>query len=410
MPEALAEAANVEAVESPIESTETVETEPIEPGESGSEETPSENTEQVNAKPISLTDQVKKNRAALKAIDPKFADAIQAMVFRDGRLAREFPGGLNEAIQLKQTISEFGGREGLQESQEALADYGSLEEMFEKGDRQFIERLADAAPQSFSAIMPAGLEKWKAVDGETYNHVMAQIMIQTLDSAKVSQTLAQIWQATEKKELKDAIESIWNVIDGYREVASKAPERKVDPQNEALNRREQELNQREMRTFMAPISSSGRQQIADIVNSEMTRGYQWSETSQDVQDAIRERVTAEIVNASKKDKTFSDNFARYRDRQDAKGLENHIKSFQAKVGPAIVQKVARLFNVKPKISPSGTKVVNKAAPVTQTAVPKGWERISRQPTPGEIDRVRTTADMIMDNKAIMKSGKKVMWA
>lgn len=351
---------------------------------------------------------------ALKAIDPALPAALRTAAFELGSLYREFPGGLKEAVQVKQALGEIGGIEGIKETQEAISDYVALESLFEKGDAQFIERLADALPSSFSQIMPAGLEKWKQADPEMYNHVQARVMIQTLDSARVSDTLEAVWRQLDGEKqgpLKDAIAQIWQTLDGYRQAGAKAPERKIDPQAEALTKREQELAAREVKAMLSPIANEGRRQIETITDREMNASYRWNETDSDIKSAVGERIRLEVVRASKKDPSFNREWERLKERGDSAGLQRHLKNFQEKVTPAIVQRVARLFAVKPKNA--GPAVVKK--PVAQVtangkAPERGWEKISAQPSAAQMDRAKTTADMILDNKAILKDGRKVAWA
>ena len=72
-----------------------------------------------------------------------------------------------------------------------------------------------------------------------------------------------------------------------------------------------------------------------------------------------------------------------------------------------IERAAKLFRVAPKNAPA-----TKAAPVaaaTTKPVERGWERVSGPPKPSETDRTKTSDDMVLDGKAILKSGRKVMW-
>jgi hypothetical protein len=415
MPEDMGSIETVETGAEP-EVVETVET-GAETTETGNEvDTPVEKQEltpKAGAKgKVNLSEVAKKSGEALKAIDPALPAAIRTAAFELGGLYREFPGGLREAVALKTAFSELGGAEGAKELQEAVADYGSLEQMFEKGEGAFWERLADASPQAFSQGMPAGLEKWKAVDPEMYNHVQSRVMMNTLDGAKVSETLEAIWSAiTDEKQqpLKDAVAKIWQTLDGFRKAGEKAPERKVDPQNEVLTRREQELAQRETRALLMPIKNEGLTQIRTLTDREMSQGYQWSATDPDVQQAVRERVQSEVVKASGKDKTFVDEFERLKARGDSSGLSRHVKNFQDRVTPSIVQRVAKLFAVKPKNAGAVIKKTPAQATVA-TKADQGWVKISAQPNASSVNRSATTDDMILNNKAILRDGRKVQWA
>ena len=101
-----------------------------------------------------------------------------------------------------------------------------------------------------------------------YNYVQARVLTQTLDGARVSETLERIWEGLDAEKqvpAKNAIAEIWKMLDGFRKVGDKAPERKTNPQNEELTRREQELSAREAKALISPIANEGRRQIETIV-------------------------------------------------------------------------------------------------------------------------------------------------
>ena len=300
MPEVEGSVAIAEPIESAV-AEESVET-PAEGAESGAEVTESSNESDSGAEKDGLTPKydpkskdyfdkiVKSNQTELKAIDQNLPAKIRTLNHEVSGLYKEYPGGLKEAVAQKRVLSEYGGVEGLKETQQVLSDYSALESKFEKGDPAFLADLADALPSAFSQIMPGGLSKWKAVDPEGYNHHQAQVFVQTLDQFKVSDTLAQIWQQVDKPEIKQALEYIWNQIDGLRKVGEKVPERKTNPQDEALTKREQDLAAREQRALIQPITNEGRQQLQTITDREMTASYKWAETDPSVREAVAERV------------------------------------------------------------------------------------------------------------------------
>lgn len=381
----------------------------------------SQEKEGLTAKPgakgrLNLTEIAKTKADALKAIDPALPEAVRKAAFELGGLYREFPGGLKEAVALKNTLSEYGGAESLKETAEAVGDYQRLEDQFEKGDPAFITSLADAAPDSFSHIMPAGLEKWKQVDPEMYNYVQARVLTQTLDGVRASEIIARIHNALDPEKAADfrtELAQLYNALEGFRKTGEKAPERKTNPQNEELNRREEELAKRESRAVLAPVANEGRRQLETITDREMRTGYQWDETDRDVQDAVKDRVRFEVIQVGKKDKTFNREFERLKERGDSEGLMRHVRNFQDRVTPGIVQRVARLFAVKTKAA--GKAVAKPAIKPGNGAKPseRGWETIARQPTAGQIDyraMGRNADDMILANKAILKDGRKVQWA
>lgn len=416
----MGETAIVEPVESsePVESVDSGAETSTEASEGGSQGEPGHESTETQPKvtpkgKLDLASVVKTKAEALKSIDPALPAAIRTAAFELGSLYREFPGGLKEAVQVKNALGEIGGVEGIKEYTEALGDYQALESLFEKGDPQFMVRLAETLPQSFSQIMPAGLEKWKQSDPEMYNHVQSRVMVQTLDSAKFSDTIEQIWSRLDPEKQKgerDALAQLWQTIDGFRKSAEKAPERKTNPQDEALQKREQELAARETKALLAPVANEGRQQIQTITDREMNTGYRWADTDPEIKSAVQERVRQEVVKASSKDKTFTNEFERLKERSDGAGLSRHVRNFQERVTPGIVQRVAKLFAVRPKNA--GPVAVKKPAVVANGngKAEQGWAHVSQMPNPSQVDRRKTTDDMVLANRAILKDGRKVAWA
>ena len=364
-----------------------------------------------------LADVVKKSGEALKAIDPSLPAAIRTAAFEQASLYREFPGGLKEATGLKRTISEYGGVDGIKENAETVSEFGALAQAFFDGKPDFVDNLIEESAPAFSQMMPDGMAKWKQVDGDAYTHHVARAMMDTLRPLGVAETLAELYNALDPKEAapyRAKLETLYNAFMGIREKAEKVPEKKVDPRAEQLTQREQQIAEREQRAMMAPIANEGRQQIESITAREMTQSYQWDKTDPSVKEAVSERVRNEVISASKKDTGFCAELDRLRARGDAAGLARHVKSFQDRVTPAIVQRVARLFNVKPK----GAATITAKKPVAGTngtvkASDQGWTRWTEgtPPRANLVDRSKTTDDMILSNPAkyVLKDGRKVLW-
>ena len=162
---------------------------------------------------------------------------------------------------------------------------------------------------------------------------------------------------------------------------------------------------------MRRIATEGRQQIQGILDREMMRDYQWDKTDADVKQAVADKILARVKEASGKDKTFTDEFERLKARSDWAGLSRHLKNFQERVTPGLIPSVARLFAVKSKVAPVAAKkpVVMNGKPAEAT----GWVQISQQPKAAQIDygkMGRGAEDMLLENKAILKDGRRVTWA
>lgn len=364
---------------------------------------------------LNLAEVAKASADQLKAINPALPSAIQKAAYELRSLYGEFPGGLKEAVALKNTLGEYGGLEGIKETVETVTEFGNLAKAFLDGKPDFVDNLIKESPAAFSQMMPDGLAKWKANDPESYNHHQAKVFVQTLDQHKFSDTLEKLWTDAKDQPTKDALAYMWQQIDGMRKMGEKSPERKVDPKNEQYEKREKELAAREEKAFLAPIATVGKQQIGTILEREMAAGYQWGKTDAEVRDEVKRKVQEEVIKISKKDPTFGREFERLKGRGDSERLQSHIKDFQERVTPNIVQRVARLFNVAPKNAgaQSGVKKPVPATPAASGPESTAWVRISGQPKFKDMDTSamgRNYEDLIMSNKAILRDGRRVQWA
>lgn len=365
---------------------------------------------QATAKtPVTLESLAKTHRETLKAIDPSLPGKIRDAVFAQAALTREFPGGLKEAVATRDAVAQYGGLEGLEEINSAVSDYQKLESQYEKAPQEFAKSLAQEGPQSFSAMMPTGLTEWKRVDPEMYTHTMASVMISTLDGHQVSQRLANAWKSATTPELKAEIEQVWNLIEGYRDVAAKQPERRTDPRAEEISQREQDIQAREARLMMAPVQATGDARIKTVAEREMAQSYRWDQTDPDVKDAVMDRIRTELGKTLAKNPAYTGPRDRMKAAGNVEGLKRHTQQYFDKSLPDIVQRVARLFNVKPKNAGNGVKKPVVATAAT-TKIDQGWVRVAKMPSLSAIDRSKTTEDMAYDGKAILKDGRKVQWA
>ncbi len=365
---------------------------------------------------LSVKEVAQKSADALKAIDPALPGTLRAMDYELSGYKREFPGGPKEAAALKTSISEFGGLEGIKESVETVAEFGALARAFFDGKPDFVDNLIKESPAAFAQMMPDSIAKWKQIDQAGFEHSIARSIVDTLKPEGISETLAAIHNALDPekgKEMRAELARLYNVFEGIKAKAEKAPERKVDPKEEQLTQREQSLNQKERDIAMKPVTAAGKAQITEILDREMMQGYQWDKTDGDVKQAVKSWVESEMAKVLGKDKEYLRERDRFRERGDYEGLTRHIKATQERAMPHIIERVARLFAVKPKNAGTPIKKPVVSSNGTSGEVDEGWVRISTQPKASEIDygkMGRNADDMIMDGKAILKSGRKVQWA
>src|SRR5437879_431417 len=161
-----------DGLEAPVETPEGEQPEGI--------ETPEGETPDVVAGP----DKIKAHIEALKKTDPVLAKEIKNLFFAADALKKEIPGGLPEIRQMKATIDELGGADGIESIKAEKAEWAQIDADFAAGNVKVLDKFAEVNPEGFSKLIPAALDNLATVDRESYNHALSGIFVSTLDSWK----------------------------------------------------------------------------------------------------------------------------------------------------------------------------------------------------------------------------------
>src|SRR5271157_4444696 len=101
-----------------------------------------------------LRDAFKKLNASDNPDDKAVAKEIKRLHFGDQAFRKEFPGGLQEVRQLKETVSQLGTVEEVTAAKEAAAKLDEIDSKWMKADPAFIDELVNLNPDSFKSLVP----------------------------------------------------------------------------------------------------------------------------------------------------------------------------------------------------------------------------------------------------------------
>jgi hypothetical protein len=336
--------------------------------------------------------------AQLKTTDPKLANQLKSQWFAEQAFKAEFAGGLKEARALKQFQEQVGGEEGWKQVQEALSASRQADELFAKGDISVIDNLATNQPEGFAKLVPAALDKLATVNPEMYQHVGARIVAASLP-VDVMNAAYQALLAGEQT--KPAAEALKRWFDSIQQLASKAPQKKIEPERRKLEQEKQEWQSAKTREFQKGIAdevtSSAAKQTTDLLKGLAgTRVLSEAATAR-----LRANIERELDAQLLADKGFIEKRDRLLKEGDRVKILANFNQEVTKRLPEITKRVYREFY--------GT-----AAPVkAKTDVGQGTGGATgqaKQPSRDQIDWTRTTQRMILDNQAFVKGQTaKVTW-
>jgi hypothetical protein len=331
---------------------------------------------------------------------------VRDAVFGAQQSRKEFPaGGIKEAIEYRDTVKSFGGVQGIKEAKSYLDNYDNLDSLYTEGKPEFVQQIAQGDPEAFERMVPLAIEQFSKQSPEQYQHIMSKVLVNTLDAAGFPNLIEQIY-AKADDQTKPLLEKLWNSIEGYRTLAAKVPEKKVDPERQRLEEEKQQWQQQKIQEIGDSVNRGTAQYRNTVIARELKPFAKWEDLDDDRRAAVirevRER-TKKIVNV---DEDFKNSRLRYLQAGDSEGLAKLERDWVDQHVPGIVPKVGKLFWSNPKPQPKGDAkpTANGIKP------PQGFKTVSAMPTADKIDRRATTRDMVMKNQAVLIGGQKVTWA
>jgi len=409
--------ATVEAPELEVggETTETVDTGADVTAEPETAETTTETDAEVQPGQLRPVENGRLSPAAkaaldqVKATDPKLAASFQKALFLADRVARELPGGFKEVQQLKQTIEQLGGEQGIQEFQQELGGWRDFDEQFTAGDPKVLEFLTGTpeAKDAFLKIAPLAFDRFAKIHPDGYNSYISQVFLSDMVAEQLPLALERMKDFI--GENPKALEA-WNKVAGYfnriSELAKKPAAAPASVAPVADDGRAKEFETRDQNLRKQEWKAETDKQHAQIFNQAWTK---FKTSIPPKQEALVRRLYGFHLNellTNKKD--FTTNLSRFFQAKQKDGfLRTHEAAYKEAV-PLAIRRAMAEAGIGPAKAP--VAAVKPGQVPTAKPAPTGWTRVNQKPTYDQYDKRLTTADMVARKQAILKDGKRVTWA
>ncbi len=367
-----------------------------------------------------LSPELKKYFDELQGTNPKLAKQLRGAFFAVGEFRAQFPTP-QAAAKAKELIEQVGGEEGLQAIEQERSAWNALDAQYDKGDPQFIKSIAEENPNAFVKLMPTALEEFATRDRDTYNHVMARVLHNTLDKSGVLGYLTQLRSVTDVKDAQRLADELLEWAGGIRELASKQPEKKVDPEREKLQTEREKFEQEKRVHFERDIATDFRTHLKTGIESEL--GKLLAARRIDIKKLARTDPDAYNLLLSNCDRAISIALAKQPDiKQKAAALlatgdkARVLKFYRSRTDRVLAQAVKGVYNAFYKLGGGKQVETTRREEANQQRRDPGTggsgagTKLGKAPESNQIDYSRTTNDMIWKNEAYLKGKKeKVSW-
>lgn len=347
----------------------------------------------------------------IKAKDPRLAAQIKSALFSADALKRALPGGLKEVGELRQSIEELGGPEGIARIREEQAEWNALDQQFVSGDPRFVENIAASSPEAFLKLAPAVFQKFAELNSEGYSAYVSQVFVSDMQQEGIPLALERLQDFIGDN--PRAME-VWKKLAGYVNRVAGLAAKPVNPPAKAQQQddgRERSLAEREQALTRNDWRGAADAERLKSFSSEYARLTQGRKVTETQKAAIQELYVSRLGAALRKVQNFNSNIDRYFANKDREGYLRYISSiYKQEIPKALRSAVESVLPGKP--GPAATRVAANTAQsgkATAAAAASGYAWTAAPPDKHTIDVNRTTMDMIREGRAVLIGGKKVQW-
>src|SRR5258708_29649912 len=139
-----------------------------------------------------MDEKTRKDIAELKKLHPELAKKWGNDHFRRKAYDEEFPGGVNEARQIKATFEALGGQEGLDGLQGEVDDYRNEIKQFSEGDPALLTQLHEPNPDSFVLAISNGIDLIANKSPELFDNAILPPMSARLEKAQMYSSVQEL--------------------------------------------------------------------------------------------------------------------------------------------------------------------------------------------------------------------------
>ncbi len=366
-------------------------------------------------KPISedgkrLDDKAKATLEQIKATDPALAKALRDALFDQDRIRRALPGGLKEVNELRQTIEQLGGPEGIQGIQAEVKGWNDFDQNYMAGDPKALEFMLSSpeSQQAFMKLAPMAFNKFEELNPEGYASYMCQRIVgdAVANRIPIAMELAQHFLAA--GDTAKSAEQLSQIVKWFQglDATARKPVAAPPQAQQVDNSKLKELETQNSELVRNQWKGESAQEQNQIYSSELNRLLAGRKVTDAQREDILLRVQTKLgLRIKDQEKTLNQYFA----VKDKGGFLKFASSFSKKHIPELLREAVDRY-VPQKPGPKVQQVPQNGKPITPPLgqAANGFQPSTR-PERDQIDWGATTHSMMMNRQAVLIGGKKVKW-
>lgn len=354
--------------------------------------------------PKELHQSVRASIAELRKTNSATADALKSAYYDAQSFHKEFPGGINEARELKGAIDQHGGLEAIGERMGELTWFHDLDNLLTASNPQAIKQIVEALPEQMVNLFPALSDEIETLAPDAFATWISNRFLADMNQYGLVadlQWLARV--AGDNQDVKAVADKMLRYVQrlgGFAQKPFVAP--KIErPQNaggdDALARRERDLNMREFR-------SAHQQQASQSFAAEFSAQTAGRAVTPAQKAAIIELVSNALTRAeTQADKDKMERYFQAGDRDGYLRLKKSIldRTLKTALDSAVGVTIGRKAAAKP--APGATKP-GVRAPVQPQA---GIKQVNAPPDRNGVDWRKTSQADVIKGLYTLKTGTQV---
>ncbi len=354
---------------------------------------------------------------ALKETNPEAYKTAKGIFFENRAYKQTFPT-VAAANAAKQTLDLVGGEQGIVQMQSDMGEFKEVATQFMNGDPAFITDLAETDPVAFATHVPTMLNKLKDVDKQLYNREMAKRIHGEHAAIGLRPALENAYQMIQSGKTEDALQLLGKLA-GWHDNIEGLAKQEDDPRYKALQDELRKTRNTQAQEQDKKFFDGYRGEATKAINAAADKIFSSYLKDSKLDPDLKDQLVRESISLANQSLAANETYKKQRDllfgRRDSQAsVRFAVSQFQQALGPAIqqiIRKQARIVKAFGKQAALGSNLSREQRPpaAKPNAVPAGWTKVASAPK--NIDRNRTTASMILnEKKAILNDGSKVTWA
>ena len=350
---------------------------------------------------------------ALQTSNPEAYKKAKADLFelRDRRTVHATP---QEARQEHDLIRSLGGAEGVATLREDATFFKSAAQQFLNGDPAFVKDLWEEDPIAAALHVAPMFESFKAKDLEGYKQFTAKLWDQEFQGVGFGNALRVIADAIKKGDKETASSWLNSMEDWYNDISNLA-KKGEDPRVKTLLAERTRQREAQQQTQQQEFLKTYRTETTNQVVDEAAKVFDSFFKNRKLDEEDRNDLLREAIGIANRAVVADSSFVTQRDKHlqagDAHSAQQLTKARYARELPEAVKRVARRYGLVSG-APGTPRPPNQQQQQAPPKVEAGFTAVNQRPEPELIDKGpgKTTPEMILEGRAILKDGKKVDWS